>query len=61
MMQERGREELVIATVEPAPVHRRVSYTFAGVPLNAGRLVARQVISTALPEHQRRLACTRFG
>jgi hypothetical protein len=38
----------VIATIEPAPVYRRVLYTFADVPLNAGRLVASQVASTAL-------------
>jgi len=43
----------VIATVEPAPVYRRVLYTFADVPLNAGRLVASQVASTALQKHQR--------
>jgi ATP-dependent DNA ligase len=30
----------VRAAVDPAPVHRRVPYTFADVPLNAGRLVA---------------------
>jgi hypothetical protein len=44
----------VIATVEPAPVYRRVPYTFAHVPLNAGRLVVSEVASTALQEHQRR-------
>jgi hypothetical protein len=41
------------AAVDPAPVHRRVLYTFAHVPLNAGRLVTLQV-STALQEQQRR-------
>jgi hypothetical protein len=35
-------------------VYRRVLYTFADVPLNAGRLIASQVASTALQEHQRR-------
>src|SRR5262249_58744395 len=48
-----GFDSSVIAAVEPAPVHRRVPYTFADVPLNAGRLVASQV-ATALQEHQRR-------
>jgi hypothetical protein len=49
-----GFASSVIATVEPTPVHRRVPYTFADVPLNAGRLVASQVASTARQEHQRR-------
>src|SRR5262249_56751021 len=49
-----GFDSSVIATVQPAPVHRRVPYTFADVPLNAGRLAASQVTSTALQEHQRR-------
>ena len=49
-----GFASSVIATVEPTPVHRRVPYTFADVPLNAGRLVASQVASTALQKHQRR-------
>src|SRR5215813_13942762 len=49
-----GFASSVIATVEPAPVHRRVPYTFADVPLNAGRLVASEVARTALQEHQRR-------
>jgi hypothetical protein len=35
-------------------MYRRVLYTFADVPLNAGRLVVSQVTSTALQEHQRR-------
>jgi hypothetical protein len=69
MMQEREQGELVspcfdssvIATVEPAPVHRRVPYTFADVPLNAGRLVASQVASAALQEHQRRSQERGFG
>jgi hypothetical protein len=43
----------VIAAVEPAPVNRRVSYTFANVPLNAGRLITSQIV-TALQEYQRR-------
>jgi Calcineurin-like phosphoesterase superfamily domain len=43
----------VRAAVNPAPVHRRVLYTLADVPRNAGRLVALQVC-TALHEHQRR-------
>ena len=49
-----GFDPSVIAAVEPAPVHRRVPYTFADVPLNAGRLVVSQVASTARQEHQRR-------
>jgi len=48
-----GFDSSVIAAVEPAPVHRRVPYTFADVPLNAGRLVVSQVASTARQEHQR--------
>ena len=43
-----------IAAVEPAPVPGRVLYTFADVPLNAGRLVVSQVASTACQERQRR-------
>src|SRR5262249_26371544 len=43
----------VIAAVEPAPVPRRVLYTFADVPLNAGRLVVSQIASTPRQEHQR--------
>ena len=35
-------------------MYRRVLYTFADVPLNAGRLVVGQVASAALQEHQRR-------
>ena len=49
-----GFDSSVIAAVEPAPVHRRVPYTFADVPLNARRLVVSQIASTALQEHQRR-------
>src|SRR5262249_34518046 len=49
-----GFDSSVIATVEPASVQRRVPYTFADVPLNAGRLVVSQVASTARQEHQRR-------
>src|SRR5262249_48818475 len=49
-----GFDSSVIATVEPAPVQRCVLYTFADVPLTAGRLVVSQVASTALQEHQRR-------
>src|SRR5215831_4941148 len=49
-----GFDSSVIATVEPAPVQRCVLYTFADVPLNAGRLVVTQVASTALQEYQRR-------
>src|SRR5215813_4789381 len=49
-----GFASSVIATIEPTPVHRRVPYTFADVPLNAGRLVVSHVASTALQEHQRR-------
>jgi len=49
-----GFDSSVIATVEPAPVPRRVLYTFADVPLNARRLVVSQVARTALQEHQRR-------
>ena len=41
----------VIAAVEPAPIPRRVLYTFADVPLNAGRLVVSQIASTARQEH----------
>src|SRR5262249_46632192 len=44
----------VIATVEPTPVYCLVLYTFADVPLNAGRLVVSQVASTVPQEHQRR-------
>jgi hypothetical protein len=44
----------VIAAVEPAPIPRRVLYTFADVPLNAGRLVVSQIAGTARQEHQRR-------
>src|SRR5262249_10435979 len=39
----------VIATVEPAPVQRCVLYTFADVPLNAGRLVGSNYSLTRLP------------
>jgi hypothetical protein len=35
-------------------MYRRVLYTFADVPLNAGRLVVRQVTSTTLQEYQGR-------
>src|SRR5215469_14086779 len=49
-----GFASSVIATIEPTPVHRRVPYTFADVPLNARRLVVSQIASTALQEHQRR-------
>src|SRR5262249_20670342 len=49
-----GFDSSVIATVEAAPVQRCVLYTFADVPLNAGRLVVSQVASTALQEYQRR-------
>jgi hypothetical protein len=42
----------VIAAVEPAPIPRRVLYTFADVPLNAGHLVVSQIASTC-QEHQR--------
>src|SRR5215470_14220555 len=49
-----AKDSSVIATVEPAPVQRCVPYTFADVPLNAGRLVVSQVASTARQEHQRR-------
>src|SRR5215470_17352513 len=49
-----GFASSVIATVKPAPVQRRVPYTFADVPLNAGRLVVSQVARTARQERQRR-------
>jgi hypothetical protein len=48
-----GFDSSVIAAVEPTPVQRCVLYTFADVPLNAGRLVVSQVASTARQEHQR--------
>jgi hypothetical protein len=35
-------------------MYRRVLYTFADVPLNAGRLVVSQVTSTTLQEDQGR-------
>jgi hypothetical protein len=44
----------IIAAVEPAPVQRRVLYTFADVPLNARCLIVSQVASTARQQHQRR-------
>src|SRR4029434_2746308 len=47
-----GFDSSVIAAVEPTPVQRCVLYTFADVPLNAGRLVVSQVASTARQEHQ---------
>jgi hypothetical protein len=43
----------VVAAVEPASTYRRVLYTFADVPLNAGGLVVSQVPGAALQEHQR--------
>src|SRR5262249_55882902 len=49
-----ARGSSVIATVEPAPIPRRVLYAVADVPLNAGCLVVSEIAtSTARQEHQR--------